>query len=237
MTLLSSAHFFLDNFWDQITSNTVRFKTTGQSGAANVLQIPDSTLQITDNADPTKVVVFSTGGLTAATTRTITVPDVDLNLGLSAGGKRTVVDTGGAFATPIVLTAADSGKTYLLDDAAGLDFTLPAIAAGTIGMTFRFLLQTEVTSNSYRITAGEATDLFLGHILMVDKDTATGDANALISLFRPDGSDDDALTIAGADDTTGALIGGAVTFEAITATRWFVTGVLIGDGSLATVFA
>ena len=150
---------------------------------------------------------------------------------------RTVVDTGGAFATPIVLTAADSGKTYLLDDAAGLDFTLPAIATANIGMVFRFRLITEVTSNSYRMTAGEATDLFIGSVVMYDKDVAEGSTEALLQVFRPDVSDDDALTIAGADDTTGCLVGGWLELEAITATRWFVSGVLIGDGALATIFA
>jgi hypothetical protein len=153
---------------------------------------------------------------------------------LSLGG---VVDTGGAFATPIVLTAADSGKTYLLDDAAGLDFTLPAISTSNIGMTFRFVLVTEVTSNSYRITSGEATDLMVGSVVMYDKDVAEGSTEALLQIFRPDVSDDDAITIAGADDTTGCLVGGWLELQAISATRWFVRGVLIGDGALATIFA
>jgi hypothetical protein len=207
----------------------------GVDGAS--LGLADTELFVEGSADATKRVRFEADGITAATTRVITLPDYDVTLGSGVGGLRSVVDTEGVFATPIVLTSADSGKTYLLDDAAGLDFTLPVISAATVGMHFRFVLVTEVTSNSYRITAGEATDLFIGNVIMLDKDTATGDANALISLFRPDVSNDDALTIAGADDTTGALVGGWVEFEAISATRWFVRGVLIGDGALATVFA
>jgi hypothetical protein len=222
---------FIEGFVDQVTSHEARIKT------GTVLAIPDSVLQIEDNTDNTKVVTFSVGGLTAATTRTVTFPDVDINLGTSAGKLNTIVDTGGAFATPIVLTAADSGKTYLLDDAAGLDFTLPAIAAGNVGMTFRFVLVTEVTSNSYRITSGEATDLMVGHVLIFDKDVAEGSTEALLQIMRPDVSDDDAITIAGADDTTGALVGGWLELEAVSATRWFVTGSLIGDGALATIFA
>jgi hypothetical protein len=208
-----------------------------RSGNQKAYQVLDDRLLFVDPADQTKAVRIDAGGVTTATTRVLTAPDYDVNLGTGEGGLANVVDTGGAFATPIVLTSADSGSTYLLDDAAGLDFTLPVISAATIGMKFRFLVVLEVTSNSYRITAGEATDLFMGAVIMVDKDAATGDTNALISLFRPDQSNDDALTIAGADDTTGSLMGGWVQFEAITATRWFVTGVLIGDGSLATVFA
>jgi hypothetical protein len=207
------------------------------SRAARYLDAYADTLRLVDRTDATKRLIFDVSGVTAATERTLTVPDRNLSLGTSAGTLTTVVDTGGAFATPVVLTANDSGKTYLLDDAAGLDFTLPVISATNIGMTFRFVLVTEVTSNSYRITAGEATDLFIGNVVMFDKDVAEGSTEALLQIFRPDVSDDDALTIAGADDTTGALVGGYVDFEAVTATRWFVRGVLIGDGALATVFA
>jgi hypothetical protein len=166
------------------------------------------------------------------TAPTITSPTINSMVGL-----RPVIDTGGAFATPIVLTSADSGKTYLLDDVAGLDFTLPVISTGTVGMVFRFYVVTTLTSNSYRFTSGEATDLMMGNVLIVDKDAATGDTNALFSVFRPDQSDDDALTIGGSADTSGRLTGGWLEFEAITATRWFIRGILIGDGSLVTLFA
>lgn len=190
-----------------------------------------------DPVTNTKAARLDVGNVTAGQTRVLTVPDYDVNLGTGEGVLRNVVDTAGVFATPIVLTSADSGSTYLLDDAAGLDFTLPVISTTNIGMTFRFVLITEVTSNSYRVTAGEATDLFVGGVIMLDKDAATGDANALIGQFRADVSNDDALTIAGADDTTGSLVGGWVEFEAVTAARWFVRGILWGDGTLATVFA
>jgi hypothetical protein len=154
----------------------------------------------------------------------------------SAGLRETVVDTGGAFATPIVLTAGDTGKTYLLDDAAGLDFTLPAIAAADVGIKYRFLVQVEPTSNSYRFTA-QAADLLLGRLVIIDKDMVEGSTEAVQQLNRPDGTDDLILTITGTDDTQGSLVGGSFTIEAITATRWWVEGVLIGDGALATNFS
>lgn len=219
--------------------------------------VPDTTFYIADDSDNTKKLKFQLSGFTTATTRTITVPDASDTMVTLTGtqtltnktltspaitgmtgmtGIRTVTDTGGAFATPIVLTAADSGKIYLLDDAAGLDFTLPAITSAEVGVTYSFRLITEVTSNSYRITAG-AADLLVGHVLIFDKDAATGDTNALISIFRPDVSDDLVITIAGADDTKGSLVGGWLELEALTTTRWFVRGSLIGDGSLATIFS
>ena len=52
--------------------------------ATNVVEASDSFLDnafaIVDNADTTKLVVFQASGLTAATTRTITVPDADITL-------------------------------------------------------------------------------------------------------------------------------------------------------------
>jgi hypothetical protein len=230
MTPFSTTELFVERFVDQVTSHEARIKT------GTVLAIPDSVLQIEDNSDSTKVVTFSVGGLTAATTRTVTFPDYDLTLGSNVGSLRTVVDTAGAFATPIVLTAADSGKQYLLDDAAGLDFTLPAITTANTGMHYTFYLQTEPTSNSYRWTA-QTADLLMGHVIIYDKDVTEASTEALLQIMRPDVSDDLIMTITGTDDTQGSLVGGWVEFTAITATRWFVRGSLIGDGALATMFS
>jgi hypothetical protein len=171
-----------------------------------------------------------------ATTRVVTLPDSDTTVGFTGGNLSTVVNTGGAYATPIVLTVADSGKIYLLNDAAGLDFTLPAIGTAQIGMTFRFRILTTLSSNNYRMTAASG-DLLFGHVWITDKDAATGDTNALISQFRPNGSSHLVVTIGGSADTTGRLVGGYLNFEALTATAWFVYGTLIGDGSIVTVFS
>ncbi len=150
-----------------------------------IKEIIDALNNITDGT-------FSTTTLTATTVNGTTVAAGTLTAsGATSLGvtnlKAQVTDTGGAFATPIVLTTAQSGRTILLDDAAGLDITLPAIGAGDIGTTFRFFINVEVTSNSYRITAATG-DLLFGHVVITDKDAATGDANALISIFRPNGS-------------------------------------------------
>lgn len=211
---------------DQVV-RALKMRATNQSAVevegGYTLEVQADRFFIVDPTDKTKRLSFDASGITTAT-------DVVAN-------RRTVVDTGGAFATPVVLTAADSGKIYLLDDAAGLDFTLPVISSSNLGMTFEFRLITEVTSNSYRFTAGEATDLFIGHIVIIDKDVAEDAATALFAVYRPDVSDDDALTISGSADTSGALVGGWLKFEAVTATRWFVSGSLIGDGDFVTVFS
>jgi hypothetical protein len=219
-----------------LNQDIIELEDGGSAGSGPRLELRDDQFYVVDPADVTKKLRFDAGSVTAATTRVVTLPDADINLGTGVGGLRSVIDTGGAFATPIVLTAADSGKVYLLDDAAGLDFTLPAVTAANVGMTFKFLLQTEPTSNSYRWTA-QAADLLIGRIIIFDKDVVEGSTEALLQLNRPDGTDDLICTITGTDDTQGSLVGGSVEFTAITATRWWVEGILIGDGALATNFS
>jgi hypothetical protein len=150
--------------------------------------------------------------------------------------KRQVTDTGGAFATPIVLTAAQSGRVLLLDDAAGLDFTLPALDTAAIGTHFKFLLIVEPTSNSYRITAASG-DVLSGHVVIFDKDVVEGSTEALLQVNQANGSSHLVITITGSDDTQGSLIGGWLELTAISATGWFVQGSLVGDGALATIFS
>ena len=143
--------------------------------------------------------------------------------------KRQVTDTGGAFATPIVLTTAQSGRLILVDDAAGLDFTLPAIAAADIGTFFDFCVTVTVSSNSFRVTAATG-DLLFGALWVTDFDTANTGA-----YFAADGTDDLVMTMNGS--TQGGKVGTKVRFTATSATQWFVEGVAHGDGALATPFS
>jgi hypothetical protein len=145
-----------------------------------------------------------------------------------------VVDTAGAFATPIVLTAADSGRVYLLDDAAGLDFTLPALTSANVGIQYRFIVQTTNTSNSYRFTA-QAADLLTGGVWVVDTDAAYNSATRDAVFLKPDVSDDLIMDLT--SDATGGMVGGSFEFLAISATRWFVSGTLAADGAITTMFS
>jgi hypothetical protein len=225
----------LDDVWVRRLGNT---NTWELAPADSAIALDDTAFFLEDPVDPTKRVRFDAEGVTTATTRVISVPDFDFTLGSGVGALRSVVSNAAAvFATPTVLTSAMSGTIQLMNVATGIDFTLPVISTATIGMTFGFRLIVEPTSNSYRISAGEATDLYVGHVWLTDKDAATADANALIGQFRPDLSNDVILTITGTDDTQGSLVGGYLNFEALTATRWHVSGTLIGDGSLATIFS
>lgn len=143
--------------------------------------------------------------------------------------KTQVTDTGGAYATPVVLTVAQSGRVLLVDDAAGLDFTLPAIGSSDIGTHFKFCVTVSVTSNNFRVTAA-AGDLLFGAIWLADFDTANTGA-----YFAADGSDDLIMTMNGG--TTGGKKGTCMEFIATSATQWFVSGFAFGDGSIATPFS
>lgn len=174
--------------------------------------------------------VTGTLAVTGATTLSSTLAVTGAStLSGAVNYKRQVTDTGGVYATPIALTEAQSGRVILVDDAAGLDFTLPAIAAAQVGTHYKFLVTTTVTSNNFRVTAG-AADLLKGGIWMADFDTANTGA-----YFTPDGSDDLVMTMNGS--TTGGKKGTWVEFTAISATEWFVNGTVFGDGSLATPFS
>lgn len=149
-------------------------------------------------------------------------------LGGAVNFKRQVTDTGGAFATPVVLTAAQSGRVILVDDAAGLDFTLPALSSAEIGTHFLFVVTVTVSSNSFRVTAASG-DLLFGGIQLTDFDTADKCA-----FFAPDGND---LIMTMNGSTQGGKQGTWVEFIASSATQWLVRGVGAADGTLATMFS
>lgn len=144
--------------------------------------------------------------------------------------KQNIINTGGVYATPIALTAAQSGSVILVNDAAGLDFTLPAIAATDVGIWYRFVVTTTVTSNNFRVTAASG-DFLNGGVWIADFDTANTGA-----YFAADGSSHLACTMNGS--TKGGKKGTVVEFTAISATGWYVTGIQVfGDGALATPFS
>ncbi len=166
-----------------------------------------------------------TGAATVGTTLDVTGAST---LGGAVNYKRQVTNTGGAFATPIVLTEAQSGRVILVNDAAGLDFTLPALAAAQVGTHYLFVVTVTVTSNSFRVTAASG-DLLFGGIQVTDFDTADKCA-----FFAPDGND---LIMTMNGSTQGGKQGTWVEYIASSATQWLVRGVAAGDGTLATMFS
>ncbi len=123
------------------------------------------------------------------------------------------------------LTVADSGTTYLLDSASGVTVTLPTAQAGLV---YKFIVQTSVTSNSYKITAGSSNGFLIGGITEA---TAGGAAD----VFTGDGATDISVTMNGT--TTGGLLGTVITIACVTTGLWEVGGVNIASGTIATPFA
>ncbi len=125
------------------------------------------------------------------------------------------------------LTAEESGSLCLLNDAAGVVFTLPA---PVVGARFEFLVTVAVTSNAHKVITNAGTVFLLGGIIMGDVTVATsGD------YFEANGSTHVAISAAGA--TTGGLLGERYQCTCISATQWVIEGVCHGAGTLATPFA
>lgn len=140
------------------------------------------------------------------------------------GNHRAII--GDAVATR-TLVPKESGALCLLDRAAGVVYTLPT---PVIGMQFEFVATVSVTSNAYKIvTASTSTQFLLGEIAMISTATASP------AGFAANGTNIAALSANGS--TTGGLIGERYKVTAISATQWFIEGVCVGSGTLATPFA
>ena len=126
-----------------------------------------------------------------------------------------------------ILTAEESGSLCLLNDAAGVVFTLPA---PVVGMRFEFLVTVAVTSNAHKMITDASTTFLLGGVIMGDVTVATsGD------YFEANGTTHVALSAAGT--ITGGLLGERYQVTCISGTQWVIEGVCHGAGTLATPFA
>ena len=125
--------------------------------------------------------------------------------------------------TLAVTKALYNGQTINLSRAAGITVTLPA-ATGT-NATYRFLVTTSVTSNSYKIQVANSTDVIQG-ILNVAGTTGT-----------PFGSLPASDTITMNGSTQGGLVGSYVEITDIATGVFTTSGALIGSGTVVTPFS
>lgn len=131
-------------------------------------------------------------------------------------------------AATVTLTAADhSGKTLLLDRAAGIVATLPA-ATGS-GNKYRFVVKTVPTSNAHIVKVANVTDIIQGTAVVVSDNSAA-------VLGYAAGAADDTISLNGT--TTGGLkIGDIIELED-TAAGMFVAYVRTNaSGTEATPFS
>ena len=81
--------------------------------------------------------------------------------------------------------ASDSGKTFMLNAAAGLTATLPAVADAQEGWNATFIVATVTTSNAYVLTekASSDTDVIISHLVeMADTAGPTNTGHTTITF-------------------------------------------------------
>lgn len=132
-------------------------------------------------------------------------------------------------ATTPAISALTSGTTYTLSKADGITVTLPACSATNVGLKYKFVIITTVTSVGYIINT-TGTDVFVGGgwgaianpTAAVDMEFSTSTANKTMTLSAT---------------TTGGLIGGWVEVVCVSATQWHVSYVTLGTGTIASPFS
>lgn len=137
-----------------------------------------------------------------------------LNVISDAGATRTV-------------TEDESGSTFLFNRAAGIVYTLPLAKPGLV---YDFVITTTITSNAAKVITGAGTELLIGGYTNVDTDTSNA-----VAAFTANGSTHVSVSMNGT--TTGGILGTKLRFTCLSATRWFVEGIVQGSGVVATAFA
>ena len=132
-----------------------------------------------------------------------------------------------ATAATLTATSADhSGRTVLLDRAAGIAVTLPA-ATGS-GNSYKFFVATTITSNSTTIKVADATDIMAGVAIVAN------DSDASASIFET-AADSDTITFNGS--TTGGIKGATVELQDVASNLWSVRVIGAATGTEATPFS
>ena len=128
------------------------------------------------------------------------------------------------------LSVDETGSTCLFDRAAGIVYTLPLAVPGLV---YDFVVTTSVTTNSYKVITGAATELLIGGYTSVDTDSS----NAM-ATFTGNGSTHVAVNMtAAASNALGGLLGTSLRFTKLTSTQWEVLGKVMTGGTPATAFA
>ncbi len=161
--------------------------------------------------------------------------------GFYSQGPNTIVEVANGTNTLTLDVANYAGRTLRTNDAT-LIITLPAIVAtadpvtsgpgadpntlNNLGATYRVFIETSATAVAIKT---DGTDKFVGSIMMVDTDSS-----GAVSGYAPSASND-VINLNGT--TTGGIAGSWIEITAVDANKYFVTGILLGSGSVATPFA
>jgi len=118
------------------------------------------------------------------------------------------------------------GLEYIVNDSNGGAMVLPAAATGK---RITIIIGTDLAGN-LTITTAAVNQLFTGYAIMEATDAANNK-----TLFQPDGSNDDKITLNGS--TTSGLVGDKIELTGISNTEWRVRATLSHTGSAATPFS
>ncbi len=129
--------------------------------------------------------------------------------------------------TLTVTEAEHSGKTIVLDRAAGIAVTLPAASAG---LKFRFIVKTTFTSAA-TIKSATGADIMVGYALM-----GNDSDNTVVRWPSIAADTADTIDMLGTANSTGGMAGQEIEIEGLAANLWFVK--IVGDaaGTEATPF-
>lgn len=161
--------------------------------------------------------------------------------GFYTQGQNSVVNVADGTNTISLTVAANAGRILRTNDAS-LIITLPTIVATTdpassgpgadpstannVGTSYTIFIETTASAVAIKT---DATDKFVGSVMMVDTDSsgaATG--------YAP-GAANDVINLNGT--TTGGIAGSWVTITVLASLKYAVSGVLLGSGTVATPFA
>lgn len=100
-----------------VQSNITTFGTITSGTLSNgvTATFKDTLFTLQDDADITKQLIFSLGGISTATTRTITIPDYSGSIVLRDNTSRSTVTTTNTTATTIQTVATVAGESYLVE--------------------------------------------------------------------------------------------------------------------------
>ena len=125
------------------------------------------------------------------------------------------------------LLQKESGMLCMFDRAAGIVYTLPANPI--VGTYFDFAVSVSVTSNAYSVDTGISTNYMGGGL------SAQSDVVEISEWFQATAASTVSIDL-NATVKCG-LIGGHFRCTAISTTVWQVEGLVIGSGTLETMFA
>ena len=158
------------------------------------------------------------------------------NVGEFSAFKRNVVNVTAATYT---VSPEQSGSIFTLNLAAGITITLPDAVAG---LEYEFHVGTTFTGDSWIINAASSSDTLQGGIKFYDVTdlgslTALSESVATIAWAQPAAADHQLVVDASTTTLTkGGNLGSHIKYQCITSALWYVSGQMIGDGTLVTPF-